>query len=538
MFELLVSKMGKELITLPLDKETFRIGRIGTNDLSLPDPAISRHQCQLISKKDRVILEDHSGRGTLVDGETQKKTALQPGSKINLGNLEVTLREQTKQPAPAKTQAGGGTSIIDGAATPSDDLILSGQPNNSNIKYKLQGSTISLGSDPANDLVIKENFVSKFHCRIFRKGDGWFVTDLDSTNGTYLNGIRIVEARLEPKAILALGQLKLSVNSKAPTAPETTFQNIVSVDPAMKPIFDIIQRAAPTCETVLISGESGSGKELAAQAIHKLSKRSKSPVVSLNCSAMSRELLESELFGHEKGAFTGAQAQRKGLFEEANSGTLFLDEIGELHLDMQAKLLRALENGEIRRVGSNQPFNVDVRVIAATNRSLAERVQSGDFREDLYYRICVIEIILPPLRRRPKDIPILAQYFLDQVTSETEPKTLSPKAIEALSKYKYPGNVRELKHIITRAAILCPQTKIEPEHLQFSPPTLADRVAESKIYRKGKTLREVEIETMRQALDANDGNQKAAARVLGIARSTMIHKMEKYGISSKEFETG
>jgi DNA-binding NtrC family response regulator len=478
-------------------------------------------------------MEDKSGKGTSVDGERCEQADLRPGSRLDFGSLTVVLREQPGLDRPTATLAGGGTEVLPSEAYQAESLSLTGTVDGRPVRYQLKGQVLALGSDAGNQIVLKDEFVSTFHCRLYRKDNAWFVVDLDSTNGTFVNDVQIGEARLEAGARLTVGRLQLSVEGGSRKAKEAGMFGIVSQDPAMQPVFEMIRRAAPTNETVLITGESGSGKELVARATHLLSQRARRTMVALNCSAITKDLLESELFGHEKGAFTGAQSRRKGMFEEADNATLFLDEIGELALDMQAKLLRTLENGEVRRVGSNIPLKVNVRVIAATHRSLPERVQSGDFREDLYYRICVIEIPIPPLRERPQDIPLLARYFLDATTRNLGTRTFSEDALKRLSEYKFPGNVRELKHIVTRAAIMCPSDTIEADHLAFKPPTLADRVAESQIYRKGKTLRDVEIETVRQALAAHDGNQKAAAKVLGIARSTLIHKMEKYGLSAK-----
>ncbi len=532
MLEFVISKSGKDLVTLPLDGDVVSIGRAGTNDLSLPEPTVSRHQCQISLDGDKIRLLDHSGKGTLVDGKRVADAELHPGSRIYFGELTATLRTGREESLATPTLIGGGTNILP-AATGSDALSLSGTVSDKPFKALLAGNVLNAGTDPGNDIVIDDSFVSAFHCRFFKKNDAWFVADLGSTNGTSVNGVRVGEARLEPGAVISMGRSNLTVEDDSVDKSESFF-GLVSEDPSMRSVFDAIRRAAPSDETILITGESGSGKELVAHACHKLSRRTAHLMVALNCAAITRDLIESELFGHEKGAYTGAQTKRKGLFEEADRGTLFLDEIGELAMDVQAKLLRAIESGEIRRVGSNIPVRVDTRVVAATHRSLPDRVSKGEFREDLYYRICVIEIPLPPLRKRPRDIPLLAAHFLTRSTRSTEPKRFSDGAIERLCDYRFPGNVRELKHIITRAAIMCPETTIEAGQLIFSPPTLADRVAESQIYHKGKTLKEVEIETLRQALAANDGNQKAAARVLGIARSTLINKMEKYQISAHD----
>jgi DNA-binding NtrC family response regulator len=533
MLEFVISKSGKDLITLPLDGDAVRIGRAGTNDLSLPEPTVSRHQCQISLEGDKIRLLDHSGKGTLVDGKRVSDAELHPGSRIFFGELTATLRAGREESLATPTFTGGSTNILPAARGSEVALSLSGTVSGKPFKAKLAGNVLNVGTDPGNDIVIDDSFISAFHCRFFKKDGAWFVADLGSTNGTSVNGVQVGEARLEPGAVVSMGRSSLTVEDDSDNKMKSFF-GLVSEDPSMRPVFDAIRRASPSDETILITGESGSGKELVAHACHKLSRRKGQPIVALNCAAITRDLIESELFGHEKGAFTGAQIKRKGLFEEADKGTLFLDEIGELAMDVQAKLLRALESGEIRRVGSNVPVHVDTRVVAATHRSLPERVRKGEFREDLYYRICVIEIPLPPLRKRPADIPLLAEHFLARATRSTVPKRLSNEAIERLREYRFPGNVRELKHIVTRAAIMCPETTIEADQLIFAPPTLADRVAESQIYHKGKTLKEVEIEALRQALAANDGNQKAAARVLGIARSTLINKMEKYQISARE----
>ncbi len=531
MYELFLSRGSEELVALPLDRDAFRIGRAPTNDLSVPEPMLSRHQCELIMDDGTWTLEDRSGKGTLVDGKRYSQTQLEPGNIIQLGSLKMTLRHRTDQEG-YQTASLGGTDVMPKESSDLQTLSIVGNTEKSTIKRTLKSPVLSIGSDPSNDIVLDEPFVSAFHCRIVRTDHGWIITDLGSTNGTRIDEVPIKEARIESGAEIKIGNIKLKVKSSGDKSSkdQAGFFGIVSSDPAMKQVFELIDRAAPTNETILITGESGVGKELVAGALHRLSKRRGRPMLPLNCSAITKDLLESELFGHEKGAFTGAQVRRRGLFEEADGGTIFLDEIGELALDMQSKLLRVLENGEVRPVGANHAIKVDTRVLAATHRSLTQRVREGKFREDLYYRINVIEIAIPPLRKRPDDIPLLAEYFLSSVTRSTRPKKLSKGAIEKLRSYRFPGNVRELKHTITRAAILCPQNTIGASHLTFNPPSLADRVAESKVYGKGKTLRQVELDALQHALEANDYNRKAAARELGIARSTLIYKMERFGI--------
>ncbi len=526
MLELVVSRGGKDLIAVPLERASFRIGRAQTNDLAVPDASVSRQQCQIEMRHGTPWLLDRSGKGTVVDGKRYKEVSLNLGSRLEFGKLQVTLRERRESESQSLTTASGGTESMP-PVKQAGELWLIGSIEEKPLRIALRGK-LSIGSDAANDVIIRDGFVSRFHCHIFHKADAWFITDLDSTNGTMVNNVRVSEARLELGYRLTIGRVQLRIETSAEALESVGLGAMQSVDPAMKPVFDLIRRAAPSDETVLVTGESGTGKELAARELHRLSRRVDKPLLPLNCSALTRELLESELFGHEKGAFTGAQSRRIGLFEEAHGGTLFLDEIGELPIEFQAKLLRVLENGEIRRVGSNTAHQVDVRVIVATHRDIRSRIATGEFREDLFYRICVLEIKLPALRERPADIPLLANIFLSQATREIGKRSLHPQALKQLSTYRFPGNIRELKNIITRAAILCPGEEIKTEHLSFHPPTLAERISERRVYQQGKTLREVEIEAIRQALAANDGNHSGAAKMLGIARSTFLLKIDKY----------
>jgi DNA-binding NtrC family response regulator/pSer/pThr/pTyr-binding forkhead associated (FHA) protein len=532
MLELVVTRGEHELVAIPLDRERFRLGRAATNDLAVPEPTVSRLQCELVSGPNGWRLLDRSGKGTRLDGTLVSEAELRPGSRIGCGTLEVRVHLRVGELPSGATLTGRGTDAQPGARGAGEELVLVGELRGRPLRLALSGPGLSVGADPANDLCAPLPYVSAFHCRLVRLGGAWHVQDLGSTNGTWVQGVRVGEARLDAGALLRLGELSLRVEAARPAEAPTDFQGMLSADPAMQPVFELVQRAAPTDETVLVTGESGSGKELVARALHRLSRRSTGPLVPVNCSAITRELLESELFGHERGAFTGAQARRRGLFEEADGGTLFLDEIGELALDLQAKLLRVLENGEIRPVGSSAPRRVDTRVVAATHRSLSERVRAGEFREDLFYRVHVIEVAIPPLRARPQDIPLLAAHFLATATQHTRPRRLSPAALARLKGYHFPGNVRELKHTVTRAAILSPDDEIGPAQITFLAPSLADRVAEGRAYSSVRPLREVEVEAIRQALEAADGNQKAAARSLGIARSTLTQKMEKYGLHS------
>src|SRR5262245_33334494 len=307
---------------------------------------------------------------------------------------------------------------------------------------------------------------------------------------------------------------------------------IVGECPAVERLREQIRRVAPSNGRVLITAENGAGKELAALAIRARSRRASGPFVKLNCAAIPKDLLESELFGHEKGAFTGAVAAKKGRLELADGGTLFLDEIGDLALEAQAKLLRALETGEIERVGGTRTAKVDVRLLAATNKDLAAAVKAGDFREDLYFRLNVLPVAVPPLRERRADIAPLSRFFLERFT-EAEgrgPMTLADDARELLEEYHWPGNVRELRNLMERAVVLVKDDVVTAADLNpwlESPPEEGEDAG-----LKGKVARS-EIESIRRALDAADWNVTQAAAGLGIDRTNLHRKMRKYGIARR-----
>jgi two-component system NtrC family response regulator len=308
---------------------------------------------------------------------------------------------------------------------------------------------------------------------------------------------------------------------------------MIGSHPSMVDLSALIRKVAPTPSTVLILGETGTGKELAARAIHAHSLRGDRSFVAINCAALPENLIESELFGHRKGAFTGADQNRTGLFEVADGGTLFLDEIGELPKTMQSKLLRVLESGEIRPVGDHRAFEVDVRVIAATHRDLAAMVRDGHFREDLFYRINTFEIILPPLRQRASDIPLLAKHLLLRMRSDASKNVepISPAALQRLCAHDWPGNIRELANVLERASILCERLPILPEHL----PRIEHKPSggnESFDF-AGKSLRDIEWLAIEASLQRHAGNKMAAAADLGISLKTLYNRLNQASESRK-----
>jgi len=321
------------------------------------------------------------------------------------------------------------------------------------------------------------------------------------------------------------------------------FENIVGKNARMRQIFELIQKVAPTRASVLITGESGTGKELVARAIHYKSNREKEPFITVNCAALPETLLESELFGHEKGAFTGAASLRKGRFELADTGTLFLDEIGDIPLALQAKLLRVLQERVFERVGGSKSIQVDVRVITATNRDLKDEVENGRFRDDLYYRLNVVQIHLPPLRERRDDIPLLATHFIAKyaVVLNKPRLDISQEALRFLTSLPWEGNVRELENTIERAAILCANDRIEPTDVQpdsaAMPLPSAGLAADMDIDQLipsdvtlPNVLSGIEERMVRRALEEADFVQTRAAESLGITKSLLQYKMKKYGV--------
>jgi DNA-binding NtrC family response regulator len=342
-----------------------------------------------------------------------------------------------------------------------------------------------------------------------------------------VNELDIVVRRAYEKRQLALENLRLQTR----LSRREEFPEIITGSPLMEEVLEMVSKVAATDSSVLVCGESGTGKELIARAIHRLSPRSEGPLTDINCAAIQENLLESELFGHERGAFTGAMTRKLGLFELADGGTLFMDEIAELAPRLQSKLLRALESGEFFRVGGTQKVKTDIRLVAATNRDIEKAVADGQFREDLYYRINTLTIHIPPLRERPEDVPLLARYFLDQFGGP-EPPRLTDDALEALMGYRWPGNVRELKNVMERLAILCAGQVIRPQDLprDLTGDRRSDGGAAAALVGQSISLEDVERAHIEAVLKRENWHQGRAAQVLGISPKTLYRKIRIYGL--------
>jgi two-component system NtrC family response regulator len=348
----------------------------------------------------------------------------------------------------------------------------------------------------------------------------------------YAKPVRLEELKVIIRRAFHIHQLQQKAQQNDPTFADGGFHRMVGTSKSMKDIFRFIERVAVSDISVLICGESGTGKEMVAHAIHLQSQRKNNPFVVVNCGAIPENLLESELFGHEKGSFTGAHAQKRGKFELAHTGTLFLDEIGELAAPLQVKLLRFLQDRKIERVGGTQPIDIDVRIIAATNRDLKKDMENHVFREDLYYRLKVVPLDMPPLRERKEDIIPLAQHFLKKFSKEhrKSPVTLSPEAEGALLMHPWPGNVRELENLISRSVVLSPRSVLKPSDLGFA----LDQIPTDVNLKFAKKA--IEMDFVKKALSRNGGIVSRAARELGISRVNLYELIEKYNIRLQEFK--
>ncbi len=393
-------------------------------------------------------------------------------------------------------------------------------------------SEVRIGRGRSNQVILPDSTVSRDHARLIRQGEAYLLID-QSRNGTLINGKKVNNVRLAGGDEFVVGPFKLQLDEDSydwdretekngGDGPET-FHGMIGSSHLMRNLFEIMKRVSASEGTVLIMGETGSGKELVAKAVHELSKRKEGSFVAINCGAISPELVESELFGHEKGSFTGAVKDRKGAFEQADGGTLFLDEIGELPTDLQPKLLRVLEGGVIRRVGSQAARGVDVRIVAATHRDLKEEVEKGRFRADLLYRLFVLPLFVPPLRKRKGDLQILAAHFMGGG------RELDEEAGGLLAGHSWPGNVRELKNVLERACIMRAEGLIQAEDLVF----LKEEGAEPE-YLVERSLEDLEKMYYSKALKKTGGSIRAAAKTLGIPKSTFFDRVKKYGLTEDE----
>jgi transcriptional regulator with GAF, ATPase, and Fis domain len=432
--------------------------------------------------------------------------------------------------------------------------------------FEIAKSRVYVGRARVNDVCIEDNSISSTHFELRAEEDGFLLRDLGSTNGTRLGGCRVREVWLEPEVSFRAGNTTFKLSTmgedvEIPLSPDEHFGGVIGRSVAMREVFATLGKVAPSELTCLIEGETGTGKERVARAIHEESRRKSKPYVVLDCSSIPRDLMESYVFGHEKGAFTGAISQSSGAFEQANGGTLFLDEIGELDISLQPKLLRVLENREFKRVGGAKTVKADCRVLAATNRDLRAMVNEGTFREDLYFRLSIVNVLLPPLRGRRDDIPLLVEHFLKEVIVHRPDRPqmrLTASAMDMLLSYDWPGNVRELRNVIVRAANLAPNSAIEREDLQLGGARMsalateledADSASTTRVAGRGgdehgfsidisdpfkeakqELVERFEIAYLERLMEAYEGNISQASSATGLTRYHLRELLKKYDL--------
>jgi len=509
------------------------IGRSDRCDIALPSDAISRTHCIVDSRSDGHWLVDRSRHGTPVDGQTARETLLADGATLTIGpwtarfveTHDDTLRAPTATLPLVNLAHEEMLEARDQGFVATRAQIVFDEGPRTGEQLPLERTKTSLGGGDSA-VFLDDHLPSRAAwVRVVR---GRPMVEPGQA-ATYLAGVRVREVTpvLEGEPV-RIGDHVLRIE---PITVEEQgrelegFGEMVGRSTPMRKLFGVLHRMAAHDAPVLLTGESGTGKELAARGLHEAGPRAEAPFVALNCAAVQENLFESELFGHVKGAFTGADRQADGAFQRADGGTLFLDEIGEMRLDLQAKLLRALESGEVRRVGGREPTYPDVRVVAATNRHLPEMCRKGTFRQDLYYRLEVLTVRLPPLRERRDDIPAIARTLL----ARNHPGArISDDALDALVQYDWPGNIRELRNVLTRAYVMSGAV-IGRGDLTFNPWAF-EGDKKSSALPDPTHFEDDEREAVRNALRDAGGNRTAAARALGIPRSSLLYRMKRLKI--------
>jgi DNA-binding NtrC family response regulator len=441
---------------------------------------------------------------------------------------------------PIETRAASGLALAGGNLTLT---VLSGSRKGTNVPLH---DTIRIGKADDNELVLSDDTVSRHHCELVREGSAVRVRDLGSTNGTRVDGTRVTDALLSPGAVLRVGEVEIALRptpqkNEVLPSDKSRFGSALGQSLAMRTIFGVLERIAPTEATVLLEGETGTGKDVIARSIVEESPRKNGPFVVVDCGAVAYSLIESELFGHERGAFTGAVSSRQGAFELGSGGTVFLDEIGDLPLDVQPKLLRVLETREFRRVGGNRPIKTDVRVVAATKRDLKREVAGGKFREDLYFRLAVVPLTVPSLRQRREDIPLLAEHILTAACAGGEPISLGEQAMQGLLAHDWPGNVRELRNVLERAVYMARaagSSELGDVAIHAAPVEGGSAFVfdPQKSYRETRAVFEAELERryVKWLLGRHNGNISGAARDAKMDRKHLSELAKKHGIKGEE----
>jgi two-component system response regulator HydG len=517
------------LFVVRLRNTRTRIGRVDDCDVVLPDDEVSRSHCVIDSRDGVYELTDRSSNGTFRNGERVQRCVLAHGDRLRIGPFTAVLDTQgdafatpTEEAQPERRDE----ELVDAGeelAVAEAWLTITRGPGEGE-RFRLRGGRLSVGG-PGSRVTLPDASLVRDHVQV-RLNSGRTMVD-PGEGAAFIGNTRVRDTLpVLPGEDIRIGSTEFTVSwdTRAVAPRADKFGEMVGVSEPMQRAFGMLRRMAAHHAPVLLLGESGTGKELAARGIHDASPRASSAFVALNCGAISPTLFESELFGHEKGAFTGAAERRDGAFHRANGGTLFLDEVGELPEEAQSKLLRALESGEVRRVGSTDPTFPDVRLVAATNRNLIEEVKSGGFRSDLYFRLAVLAVRLPPLRERPEDMPVLAETIARRIHSDVH---ITADAMAILRSHSWPGNARELRNVLTRAFVMTGPV-IDADALVFNPLEADPLPAASAGQRN--VIDDAERDVVVEALKKCGQNRSQAAKLLGVPRSTLLYKLRKWGL--------
>jgi len=523
-----IKRESGEAIVIKLEKGEVKVGSSQLCDISIPQSNLRDFHFEIVNRGERYLIRVMEGSEvTLNNKPLSNESPLVNGDVIGAGSLSFTMNIKT-------FHYEGRTAVL-----PEDReiqevrrayLVLQGDKR----VFEVSSSRPTLiGSGRDCDVVVEDRYVSERHCTIFVEKGSYFIKDNMSRNGTVVNGVKTREAEIKSGSIIRIGKTELlfrvdSTRMGMDIEDSSEFCGISGFSTRMKEIFALIKKVAPADVPVLITGETGTGKELVARAIHRCSQRSDRIFIPVNCSSIPKDVMESELFGHTKGSFTGAVSSRKGIFEEASDGTVFLDEIGDMPLDLQAKILRAIEYGEIRSVGSNRPISVNTRIISATNRDLEADSKSGRFREDLYYRLGVVHIHIPPLRERRDDIIPIAEMFLRRFSPGRNLR-LTHDAKEKLLSYGWYGNVRELKNVMIRAVLFSKGEEIDESSIIFQSTALKEYIDYADRFIKIKPLSIVEREVIEKAMSVYNQDVNLVAEKLDISVSELKEKLKNYG---------
>lgn len=537
MIELVFSRDGRPCLRKPVGEEPLTIGRDTDNQVQLTDEDISRKHLRIEWKDGKYIATDLSRNGTYLNNQPVKTSQINVGDTLTIGRWTVdVIAPQSDAKDTTVIAPKAPTSILnfdaEKKAISMERLWLTvTTPDQKKENIALKQTETIIGSMESCDVEIKDPFVSRRHCRLIYKNGRIVLMDMGSTNGTYVDDIRVDNVSLPPEGSFRIGKTVIAyklgrhLETISPSI-ETSLGPMIGRSETMREVFSLIEKVAPSDVTVLITGESGTGKDLAARLLHQMSHRAEKPFVSINCGAIPASIIESQLFGHERGSFTGAVERMTGLIEQANGGTLFLDEIGEMPLELQTRLLQVIESKTIRRLGGKEDIEVDFRLIAATNKELQKLASDGRFREDLFYRLYVVPIHLAPLRDRGDDIKILSESFTKDLSPPGAKTKLTEDAIRKLCSHDWPGNVRELKNVIQRAILFATSDTIDAKDISFAP-LESKTVVENNLENK-------EHVAIIAALKKFNGNQTKAALDLGIARTTLSTKVLKYHIDVKK----